>query len=132
MRSPEQIGRRTKQLRLAADLSVEQLAVRAGVSASTISRIERGQTRRPSLMVLTRIASALGYSSLEEMLAQPDQVPVAGLSMRSRLAARAMVIGPEELSLLRHEVRVLREALADFATRLEKAENEQEMGESGN
>lgn len=47
------------QLRLEADLSIEGLAEKSGVSSSTISRLERGQVS-PSFLTAHRISKALG------------------------------------------------------------------------
>jgi len=62
------LGPHLRELRLAADLSVEQLAARAGVSAGTISRIERGVTHNPGFTILGKIAAALGFASVDAML----------------------------------------------------------------
>lgn len=53
--------------RLAMGLSARALALKVGVSHSYISQIERGIIRRPSLLVLKRLAETLpsaGYSKL--------------------------------------------------------------------
>jgi len=54
-----QLGTRIARLRNSAEMTQEQLAVRAGVGASYIARIETG-TRRPTLDVLARIGDGLG------------------------------------------------------------------------
>jgi transcriptional regulator with XRE-family HTH domain len=55
------IGRRLRELRAAADLSLDALAHKSGVSRSNISLIERGQSS-PTAVVLDKLASALGVS----------------------------------------------------------------------
>jgi len=57
----ELIGRRLRELRAAADLSLDALAHKSGVSRSNISLIERGQSS-PTAVVLDKLASALGVS----------------------------------------------------------------------
>src|SRR5262245_54273426 len=50
---------RLEQERLAASLSQEQLAARAGVSQSTVSKLETNQIPSPSFRNLARLAAAL-------------------------------------------------------------------------
>jgi transcriptional regulator with XRE-family HTH domain len=50
---------RLEQERLAAGLGQVQLAERAGISQSTISKIETGNLRKPSFLILARLAAAL-------------------------------------------------------------------------
>jgi transcriptional regulator with XRE-family HTH domain len=57
----ELIGRRLRELRAAADLSLDSLAQKSGVSRSNISLIERGQSS-PTAVVLDKLSSALGVS----------------------------------------------------------------------
>jgi transcriptional regulator with XRE-family HTH domain len=51
------VGRKIKQLR--GELAQEQLALTAGISTSTLSRIER-ELYQPRLPTLRKIAKALG------------------------------------------------------------------------
>lgn len=52
------VGRRVHALRESMDLSLRDLAERSGVSAATLSQVERGETS-PSLTVAGRIADGL-------------------------------------------------------------------------
>lgn len=52
------LGVNVRKLRLAADLTQEQLAAEAGMERSYLSDLERG-TRNPSVAALGRIAEAL-------------------------------------------------------------------------
>lgn len=52
------LGVNVRRLRLAADLTQEQLAAEAGMERSYVSDLERG-TRNPSVAALGRIAEAL-------------------------------------------------------------------------
>jgi transcriptional regulator with XRE-family HTH domain len=57
------------------DMTGEQLAAKAGMPSSTISRILNGR-RRPGLQVMQRIARATGYrvSALEDFVPEePDE-----------------------------------------------------------
>lgn len=53
------LGRRIARIRRKNDLSQEELAVKSGLSQTTIGLLEVGK-RRVSLKTLQRIASALG------------------------------------------------------------------------
>ncbi|KRO03497.1 hypothetical protein IV54_GL000151 [Levilactobacillus paucivorans] len=56
------ISKLVNQKRRALDLTIEQLAERASVSVSLISRIERGELENISLNKLQAIASALNLT----------------------------------------------------------------------
>jgi transcriptional regulator with XRE-family HTH domain len=58
---PIQVGRRLRQARLAARLTLRELAF-PGCSAAYISQLERGR-RTPSLQVLVELGRRLGLSS---------------------------------------------------------------------
>jgi transcriptional regulator with XRE-family HTH domain len=53
------IGRRVAVLRTEAGISGQELAARAGISASQLSRIERGR-HDPSWSTIVRLFAALG------------------------------------------------------------------------
>lgn len=55
------VGRNLRRLRLALGISQEELAYRAGIDRVYMSELERGR-RNPSLLVLTRLAKALGVT----------------------------------------------------------------------
>lgn len=55
------VGERVKALRDAMSLSLRELAVRSGVSAATLSQVERGESS-PTLTVAARIADGLELS----------------------------------------------------------------------
>ena len=57
-------GARLKKLREAQKLSMEKLAVKAGVSKATIYRVEAGK-RDPTLSTLRGIAKGLGITVSE-------------------------------------------------------------------
>jgi transcriptional regulator with XRE-family HTH domain len=66
------IGERVKILRMANDLTLDQLASVSGVSRAMISRIERGEAS-PTAALLARICSALGLS-LSGFFAEEEKV----------------------------------------------------------
>jgi predicted ATPase/DNA-binding XRE family transcriptional regulator len=59
-------GARLKQLRVAAGLSQEMLAERAGLSAHALSALERGPRRVPQRATLAALVSALDLSATEQ------------------------------------------------------------------
>jgi transcriptional regulator with XRE-family HTH domain len=76
------IARRVRELRSAQGLSLDALAERSGVSRSTISLIERGQTS-PTASVLDKLAAALDVTLAS--LFEQAEAPAA----RSPLARKA-------------------------------------------
>jgi transcriptional regulator with XRE-family HTH domain len=58
------VGRNAARLRKAADLTQEQLAVRAGMSQQYISDLERGLCN-PTIVTLYELATALGVGPVE-------------------------------------------------------------------
>lgn len=58
------LGRILKQRRVMIPLTLQQLAATAGVSASHLGRIERGE-RCPSAHILRKLAKPLGFDESE-------------------------------------------------------------------
>ncbi len=58
------LGRIIKQQRVSLPLTLQELAAKAGVSASHLGRIERGE-RFPSAHILQKIAKPLGFEEDE-------------------------------------------------------------------
>ena len=58
------IGAIVKQQRISIPLTLQELAAKAGVSASHLGRIERGE-RFPSAHILRKIAGPLGFEENE-------------------------------------------------------------------
>lgn len=77
----EALGRRLKHLRDSRDLTMEEAAARAGLSAKTVSRAEAG--RNPTLLTvlrLLRVYDRLG--ALEQFIPEPDVSPMALIRQR--------------------------------------------------
>lgn len=72
------IAARLREQRLARGWTLEDLAVRAGVSKAMLSKIERGEAS-PTAMLLGRISGALGMT-LGALLAEP--MPAGGRLVR--------------------------------------------------
>lgn len=64
-------GARIRELRTARGETIEQLAVRVGLSTRTLGMIELGDTPNPRRLTLAAIADALGVS-VEEISARDD------------------------------------------------------------
>jgi len=62
--SKNHIGTILKQQRISLPLTLQELASKAGVSASHLGRIERGE-RFPSAHILRKIAAPLGFEENE-------------------------------------------------------------------
>jgi transcriptional regulator with XRE-family HTH domain len=58
----EPLGRRVRQARIAAQLSIEELAARAGVSVRAISDLERERTRKPYPRTVRSLSAALSLA----------------------------------------------------------------------
>ncbi|HKR82308.1 MAG TPA: helix-turn-helix domain-containing protein [Candidatus Saccharimonadales bacterium] len=61
------LGRRVQQARQAAGLTQQALCQKAGLSYSTLTKIERGAIKSPSIFTIQTIAAALG-TSLDALL----------------------------------------------------------------
>ncbi|KND62131.1 putative transcriptional regulator [Candidatus Burkholderia verschuerenii] len=83
------VGARLKALRIAHGLSVNELAMRAGVSVGTVSQVERNKAN-PSVRILEKLRQALEVP-LSALLEDDDAVsdPVAGDFVR-RAAERPL------------------------------------------
>ena len=75
----EPFGRLLKHFRLAAGLSQEGLAERAGVSWRTISDLERGVKQGPRPSTLRLLAEALALSPQERAALQASAFPPAAV-----------------------------------------------------
>lgn len=62
---PTILGGRVRLARCRAGLSQEGLAVRAGVSAKTVWRLETGATATPDARTIERIARVLGVAPVD-------------------------------------------------------------------
>jgi predicted transcriptional regulator len=65
------IGRRVAMHRAALGISSQELAARAGISASQLSRIEHGR-HDPAWSTVERLYRALGWELREVMIGGPD------------------------------------------------------------
>ena len=89
----ESLGEYLKEQRVAAQLSLRQLAEQAGVSNPYLSQIERG-LRRPSAEVLQQIAKALRISAEQLYIRAGIVDPHAGAAGSVELA----ILGDSKLT----------------------------------
>lgn len=66
----KQLGKRLQQARQAAGLTQQTLCQKAGLSYSTLAKIERGAIKTPSVFTIQSIASVLGMT-LDELVGAP-------------------------------------------------------------
>ena len=83
-----ELGRRLKQLRLQADLSIAGLAQRSGLNRNTIVNAEAGAN--PRLETIVRVLRALGrLEALEAFLPPPPVSPIALVKSKGKIRQRA-------------------------------------------
>ncbi len=75
--TPPDVGRWVRDLRRQRNLTVEELAMRSGVSKSLVSQIERNRTN-PTLGTLWRLCGALGVG-IQEVLGGAGEAPAAAV-----------------------------------------------------
>lgn len=65
MLAVSEIGDNLKRLRRMNALTQEELAAKAGITAATLVRIERGQVEEPHVSTIRKLAHALGVEPRE-------------------------------------------------------------------
>ncbi|HSX45259.1 MAG TPA: HAD-IA family hydrolase [Candidatus Saccharimonadales bacterium] len=80
------LGRGLQNARKKAGLTQQQLCQKAGLSYSTLAKIERGAIKSPSIFTIQSIASALGVS-LSELMGEPTN-SASSLKKRSKSGIR--------------------------------------------
>ncbi len=75
VRTRNSMGPRIRELRIERGMTLDELARRAGISASHLSRLERGQTA-PSFKVAADIAREIGVRPSELATIQREQSDV--------------------------------------------------------
>jgi len=76
------LGKRLQTARQAAGLTQQQLCQKAGLSYSTLAKIERGAIKAPSIFTIQQIAGVLGMP-LDELIGSPS-LSAAGSKKRSK------------------------------------------------
>lgn len=129
----QSLGEYLREQRRNAEMSVRQLAERAGVSNPYLSQVERG-LRKPSAEVLSQLAKALQISAeaiyIRAGLLDPDEAPEDGNGAKGRAgedadrAVEAAIQADRELTT-RHK-RTLLDILASFRREAEQVRQDQE------
>ena len=88
--SPAELGRRIKMLRVARGLTLKDLELRGGISATHVSEIERGRAS-PTVGALGRIARALGMRPAT--LVEPHVLPEVAVTRASDRPACRVRLG---------------------------------------
>ncbi len=108
------IGGIIKQQRISIPLTLQELAGKAGVSASHLGRIERGE-RFPSAHILRKVAGPLGFEENElftlagYLSAQPSMIAEAspGYASRQLDPYVARVLSQEPVEIQRAVIGIL-------------------------
>jgi transcriptional regulator with XRE-family HTH domain len=96
-RTVESLGDYLKEQRVAARLSLRQLAEQAGVSNPYLSQIERG-LRKPSAEVLQQIAKALRISAEQLYIRAGIVSPEAGVGVPQERSVELAILGDAGLT----------------------------------
>lgn len=90
--NPDELGQRLRRRRLAAGLTLEQLAAKAGFGKGYLSRIENGK-KVPPIATLSRLADALGTEAASLIAAPGRGVSWRGVSVVRHNEQRPTVLG---------------------------------------
>src|SRR3989338_6170114 len=77
------LGQRLQMARKNAGVTQQELCQKAGLSYSTLAKIERGAIKSPSIFTIEQIARVLN-SSLDELVGFGASIPVIGAKKRSK------------------------------------------------
>ena len=99
------VGARIRRLRKAADLSIEELAGKAGVGTVYLGSVERG-AENPTLKVLGGVAEALGVSVSKLTDVDAELTPK---DVRREIKARLDRAAPDELHVVLRILDAIRE-----------------------
>jgi transcriptional regulator with XRE-family HTH domain len=86
----EQLGWRVRQLRLAKGLSARELAVRSGLTATYISRLENAKLS-PTVATLSRLVAAMGETITGLFSGEQELGPVVRAAQRTPLHSSGVV-----------------------------------------
>lgn len=119
------LGKRLQLARRRAGLTQQELCHKAGLSYSTLAKIERGAIKSPSVFTVASIAGAT-HTPLEELLELPSQGPqpaaTAEVKKRSKTGVRFVYFDIDGV-LLRFITHAFAEISDDSGMAVEKVEN---------
>lgn len=119
------LGKRLQLARKRADLTQEELCQKAGLSYSTLAKIERGAIRSPSVFTVAKIASVTGINleALLDMAGPPAGGPApTETKKRSKTGIRFVYFDINGV-LVRFFHRAFTEVAEDVGVRADLAEN---------
>jgi predicted ATPase/DNA-binding CsgD family transcriptional regulator/DNA-binding XRE family transcriptional regulator len=121
-REPSPFGLLVRRMRIAAALSQEELAVRAGLSVRGLGDLERGVHQAPRLETVRLIADALSLNERERAdllaAARPDTVVAPTAASENRASLPALPMPLTRLIGREREVAALRDRLTQDEHRL--------------
>ena len=106
------IGRTITQYRIQAGMTIDELAAKSGVAKGTLNKITGGATANPTILVLAKIAGALGRSVADFV----DE------GKKPAFSGEAMALAGDYDGLDGHGRRVLRAVLDEEKRRMARAE----------
>lgn len=110
------LGDRLKRLRLARDLTLKQVGVKAGVSPTHLSEIERGKTS-PTVGALLRIAAALGEEASRLVDDEaPREVAIVRMGEHRELHGDGVTLRPLAGVVSRRELSIVELTVAPGAS----------------
>lgn len=77
------LGKRLQEARQNADLTQQQLCQKAGLSYSTLAKIERGAIKSPSIFTIQQISQAVGIG-LDELIGTSPALPSSSVKKSSK------------------------------------------------
>jgi transcriptional regulator with XRE-family HTH domain len=81
------LGKSLQLARQKAGITQQELCQRAGLSYSTLAKIERGAIKSPSIFTIQRISQALGVD-LNQLVGTPVSIPQVNSKKRSKSGVR--------------------------------------------
>jgi FMN phosphatase YigB (HAD superfamily)/DNA-binding XRE family transcriptional regulator len=81
------LGKSLQRARQAAGITQQELCQRAGLSYSTLAKIERGAIKSPSIFTIQRISVALGVD-LNQLVGQSSSIQALAVKKRSKTGVR--------------------------------------------
>ncbi len=110
--SASTLGARLRGFRMKKKLSLQQLADLIGASKGHVWDLEQGNTKNPSLELLTQLSRALEVS-IKDLVGEGEEVAAGDDSKLAPLFRDLRGLNPEQLELIRTMTDKLREMSDD-------------------
>ena len=101
----DELGPKIRELRVASDLSISELANRSGIAKSYLSYIERGLRTNPSIEVLEKLCTALHVDirAVIQSSAEATQTDINWLSLLYQV--QSLGLSEEEIRTMLQQLR---------------------------